>query len=182
MFPVFWFLPIASCPVTGHHWAEPGSVFFSLPAPRPWHLYTLITNPRGFSTPGWAVPALSAPPCIQAVQPNCLHGHSVDSLQYWCQYPALRSSDWFQLDLCHWRHYFEAKVQSAISLTWSVFHQFVYKDVSRNCAKSSTDIYVNTIHYFLAITKPSSCLVNREMCKVFKHMRDGCSHSTHWFD
>lgn len=113
MFPVFWFLPIASCPVTGHHWAEPGSVFFSLPAPCPWYLYTLITNPRGFSTPGWAVPALSAPPCIQAVQPNCLHGFSGDSLQYWCQYPALRSSGWFQLDLCHWRHYFEAKVQSA---------------------------------------------------------------------
>lgn len=36
--PVFQFMPIASGAVTGHHWAEPGSVLFAF---SPWVLYML---------------------------------------------------------------------------------------------------------------------------------------------
>ena len=58
-FPVFQFVPIASCPVTGHHWEESDSVFFSPPIRC---LYTCIRPPWAFFAPCWTVPALSASP------------------------------------------------------------------------------------------------------------------------
>ena len=51
----------AHCPwsVTGHHWAEPGSVLF---ASSLWVLYTLARSPWVFSAPGQTASALSTSP------------------------------------------------------------------------------------------------------------------------
>ena len=56
-YPVFQCVPIASCPLTGHHWEESGSVFIS-PSFR--YLCTLLRSPRACSSAGWTVPALSS--------------------------------------------------------------------------------------------------------------------------
>lgn len=47
--PVFWFLCIASCPVTGQHWKEPGSVLLAQPF---MYLYTVIRSPQTCSSLG----------------------------------------------------------------------------------------------------------------------------------
>lgn len=81
-----WFIPAASCPVTGHHWEECGSVFF----PSSFQIFIDIDKvlPRAFSSPGQPVSSLSAFPHRRMLK--FLHylsgGSFLDSLQsvwYW---------------------------------------------------------------------------------------------------
>jgi len=57
--PVLQFMLIASCPGTGHHWAEPSSVF-SAPFLQVFIDIDMISQASVF--PGWSVPALAVLP------------------------------------------------------------------------------------------------------------------------
>ena len=59
-FPVFQFVPIASSPVTGHHWKEPGCILFASSL----KVFIHVWDPPSwaFPSPGWTVPAFSAFP------------------------------------------------------------------------------------------------------------------------
>ena len=58
---LFQFVPIASSPVTGHHWKEPGSVLFT-PSLHFRNLHTLKRSLWAFASPDWTVAVLSAFP------------------------------------------------------------------------------------------------------------------------
>ena len=52
--PVFQFAPIASGPITGHHWKQPAPSSLHSPSR---YLYTLMWPYWAFSSPAWTVPA-----------------------------------------------------------------------------------------------------------------------------
>lgn len=60
-FPIFHFLPLVSCHITGNYWQKSDSVFFTYPIRC---LYTWIRSPWAVFSPVWTVSALSAYSCM----------------------------------------------------------------------------------------------------------------------
>lgn len=78
-FHVFWFMIIASCPVTVYHWLKSSYVFFFSSS----YVFIHIDKiPWAFLFPGCSVLALSASPQMTEASVPYLSSPSLDSLQY----------------------------------------------------------------------------------------------------
>ena len=90
-FSVFQFTPIPSCPVTEHHWEEPGSIFFI-------HTLQVFINtdktPLGLLSSRLSSSSYRSPSSCQLLQSlNHLFGPALDWLQYVYSSLILRSPD-----------------------------------------------------------------------------------------